>query len=103
MRGFEWRSRLQKDQDELFKRLEQLTAVVSRIETEWADTKDQVRRSYQRLEKAGQKAVSFEPPPPIDQQAIEAARAKLDPFSRKLLAVREQTNADAPGTDESTG
>ncbi len=103
MRWFERSRRPESDVDELFKRLERLVAVVSRIETEWGDTKDQIRRSYQRLEKAGQKAASVLAPPPIDQQAIDAARANLDPFSRKLLEIRSMTNADAPGSDESAG
>jgi len=103
MGAFDWRRRLQKDQDELFKRLEQLTAVISRIETEWADTKNQVRRSYQRLEKAGQRAnpstAAATPPNGVDP----LVGARSDPFSKKLAQIRSQADAVQPGADESTG
>jgi len=89
--------------DDLFKRQERLQAVVSRIETEWADTKDQVRRSYQRLEKAGQKAAPHLAPPTPTREEVQAAAANLDPFSRKLMEIRSHTNADASRLDESAG
>jgi len=103
MRWFDWRRRSEKDVDELFKRVERLVAIVSRIETEWGDTKDQVRRSYQRLEKAGQRAEPHLAPPLPTPEDVQAIAARLDPFSRKLLEVRSQQNADAPGIDESSG
>ncbi len=103
MLSFDSTKRLNTRLDELQGRLEGVLTVLHRLETEWMDTKDQVRKSYQRLEAAARRAEPSLPPPPIDQQAIEAARANLDPFSRKLLEVRSYTNADAPGTDESAG
>lgn len=103
MRWFYGSRHLETRLNELHGRLEGLAAVISRLETEWLDTKDQVRKSYQRLEAAARRAEPSPPPPPIDQGAIDAARANLDPFSRKLLEVRSMTNADAPGTDESAG
>jgi len=103
MRWFEWPRRAENDVDELFKRVERLIAVVSRIETEWADTKDQVRRSYQRLEKAGQNAAPHLPPPTPTPEQVQAAAANLDPYSRKVFQVRSHTNADASGLDESAG
>ena len=62
-----------------------------------------MRRSYQRLEKAGQKAAPHLPPPTPTPEELHAAQARLDPYSRKLLEVRSFTNADAPGLDESAG
>jgi hypothetical protein len=103
MRLFERSRESPTEVDDLFKRVERLAAVVSRIETEWADTKDQVRRSYQRLEKAGQKIGRVEPPLPPAPELELPPRANLDPFSKKLLEVRSATNADASGTHESTG
>lgn len=103
MRWFESRRQPPTETEELFKRVERLAAVVSRIETEWADTKDQVRRSYQRLEQAGRaasrKAEVLAPTP----QRVLPLGANLDPFSRKLLEVRSFNDDNAPGIDESAG
>lgn len=103
MRWFGSPRRSENEVEALHKRVERLTAVVSRIETEWGDTKDQVRRSYQRLEAAARKAEPRVPSPPPDPERELAARASLDPFSRKLLDVRSSSNADSPGLDESAG
>jgi septal ring factor EnvC (AmiA/AmiB activator) len=43
----------------LVKAVAELQASVSRIETEWADTKDQLRKSYQRVERANQRAAAL--------------------------------------------
>lgn len=42
--------------DELWARVTALQSDVERLQTAWQDVKDQVRRSYQRLEKAAQRA-----------------------------------------------
>ncbi len=103
MLTFDSTKRLNTRLDELYSRLEGVLATLHRLETEWMDTKDQVRKSYQRLEAAGQRAArKAEVPGPAPEQVLPL-QANLDPYSRKLLAVRGQTNADAPGTDESAG
>jgi len=103
MRAFDWRKRLQTRQDELFSRQEELTALFSRLETEWLDVRDQVRRSYQRLEKVAQRANPHPPPPAPTAEDFQAVEARLDPYSRKLLEVRRSQNDDAPGIDEGAG
>ncbi len=100
---FDTSRRLRSRQDELFTAMEELRAQFSRIETEWADTRDQVRRSYQRLEKAAQRfergSKQVDPSPDIDI----SSGATLDPYSRKVLEIRRGRGAISPGTDESTG
>ena len=103
MLTFDSSKRLNTRLDELHSRVEGVLTVLHRLETEWMDTKDQVRKSYQRLEAAARRAEPPPAPPPPNTEAELAARANLDPFSKKLLEVRSMTNADASGTDESTG
>jgi len=76
-------------------------AVVHRLETEWADTRDQVRRSYQRLERAIQRAEPHSPPPLPTNDIDEAVEAKQDPYSKKLAQIRRQRDALQSGTDQS--
>jgi hypothetical protein len=59
--------------ERLVKSVSELRAAVSRIETEWADTKAQVQRSYQRMERANQRAEARLQGPP-DEPRQEAAR-----------------------------
>jgi len=42
--------------DGLIHDIEELRAVIAGLQLEWEDTKHQVRRSYQRLEKAAERA-----------------------------------------------
>lgn len=103
MLGLDSSKRLNTRVDELHSRLEGVLAVLNRLETEWMDTKDQVRKSYQRLEAAARRAA---PPPPATTGSNDldpTLEAKLDPYSRKLLAIRRQGRAISPRTDESTG
>lgn len=90
-------------QDECFRRIEELAAVLSRVETEWSDTKDQVRRSYQRLERAAQRASPHSPPPDPTNDIDQAAQERSDPYSKKLAQIRRQKDAIQSGADESTG
>lgn len=73
-------------------RVEHLAATVSRIETEWEDTKDQVRKSYKRIERANQRAAERDRPhqDPADSP-LKIVQA-TDPYSRKLAQVREQVS-----------
>ncbi len=95
--------RLRSRQDELFTAIEELRASFSRLETEWADTRDQVRRSYQRLEKAAQRAERGSKGVDPSEQLDVSSGATLDPYSRKVLEIRRGRGAISPGTDESTG
>lgn len=80
---------------------ERLRATLSRLETEWDDTKNQLRRSYQRLEKAGERAEKREKGQP-PQDVPDALEGLSDPFSQKLRKVREQS-AVHHGNDASAG
>lgn len=100
MGRFERTKRLQTDLDALWSRIERLTASFERLETEWLDVRDQVRRSYQRLEKAGQRA---SPSPPPSVEAKRPLEEPTDPFSRKLLEVQRQTNDVPSRTEQSEG
>ncbi len=95
--------RVQTRQDELFRRQEEMAAVLSRIETEWADTKDQVRRSYQRLERATQRAATHSAPPDPTNDVDQAAQERTDPYSKKLAQIRSQQRDLSPGVDETAG
>jgi len=103
MLSFDSTKRLNTRLDELHSRLEGLAAVMNRLETEWMDTKDQVRKSYQRLEAAARRAEPHPSPPAPTNDIDQPAEANLDPYSRKLLAVRRQGGAIPPRTDQSTG
>lgn len=48
--------------ERLSRRVALLEGEVERLETAWQGTKDELRRSYQRLEKANQRAASREAP-----------------------------------------
>lgn len=54
--------------ERLMRRFAELESRMDRLEVGWKDTRDQVKRSYQRLEKAAQRAESSsreeEPTPP---------------------------------------
>lgn len=91
MKVFDRARRDRTELDELHGRLARLQADVSRIETEWADTKDQVRRSYQRLEKAAQRAEKAQTPCDEDAPPDERELELLDPYSRKMAEVRSQS------------
>lgn len=99
---FDVSRRLRNDVDELFSRIERLKGQLERLETEWGDTKDQLRRSYQRLEKAAQRHEKRRPPPPLSEKEQKAAEKKLDPFSRKVRQIRRQ-GALLQRDDETTG
>jgi len=83
--------------DRLIGLVSQLTADVSRIETEWRDTKDQVRRSYQRLEKAAQRLDKAQPDVADPTPQAEVAPTPTDPFSQKMRLIEEQRRALSPG------
>lgn len=89
--------------DELHGHVARIRADISRIETEWADTKDQVRRSYQRLERAAQRAAPHSPPPDPTNDIDQAAQERSDPYSKKLAQIRGQKDAIQSGVNESTG
>jgi len=63
MLTFDSTKRLNTRLDELHSRLEGVLTTLHRLETEWMDTKDQVRKSYQRLEAAARRAEPDSPPP----------------------------------------
>lgn len=77
---------------EILDELKYLRGRVESLESSWADTRDQIRRSYQRLEKAAERAAKAqEEDCGCDDQAQEipdgvvpAARS----FAEKLKAVR---------------
>lgn len=95
--------RIRTDLDELYRAQERLRATVERIETEWGDVKDQVRRSYQRLEKAAQRLEPRPPTPLPSEDEVRELEANLDPFSKKILQARRQQDALHAGPDESAG
>jgi len=74
--------------DEVWGKLARLEAAVSRIETEWGDTKDQVRRSYQRLEKAAQRAEAAAPSVPCPDDCPEGEEGAPPTLLDKIHAVR---------------
>ena len=103
MLSFDSTKRLNTRIDELHSRLEGVLAVMNRLETEWMDTKDQVRKSYQRLEAVARRAAPPPEPTTGSNDMDPLLEAKLDPYSRKLLQVRRQGGAIPPRTDESAG
>ncbi len=103
MLSFNDSKRLNTRLDELHSRLEGVLAVLNRLETEWMDTKDQVRKSYQRLEAAARRAGERADPPPPTNDIDPAAEAALDPYSRKMLQIRRQGGAIPSRIDESAG
>lgn len=96
-----WRNlgtrRVEKALDTLLTRIATLEAEVHRLDMEWADSKDQLRRSYQRLEKAGERLArrsnGTEPMSPCDEAAQALTEAspgeKLLRLMRKDHAVSE--------------
>jgi len=79
--------------DELIRRVTLLQADVSRIENEWRDLRDQIRRGYQRLEKAHQRLEAKEPTPTpaspqiVAQERSEGPHDKLQRLARRAHGV----------------
>jgi len=89
--------------DELHSRLEGVLAVLHRLETEWLDTRDQVRKSYQRLEAAAKRAKPDVAPTTPTNDVAPPVQERSDPYSKKLAQIRSQHGAIPSRTDESTG
>ena len=88
---FDTSRRLKRRVDDLETALLRVTATLEGLATEWQDTKDQVRRSYQRLEKAAQRAENAKTPCDEPQEPPEAEdpfTGRTDPFSRKVQQIR---------------
>lgn len=99
-----WRKRSEKGRDDaprqvwteldaLLHRVSALQADVTRLETEWADAKDQLRRSYQRMERASQRLAERQTPPQEGSSEGPQLQSLSDGFSRTLSKIREQRGA----------
>lgn len=100
MRRFDRIKQLETQVDKLYSMNRRLEGDMGTLETQWLDMRDQLRRSYQRLEKAAQRAEpSLPPSPPIERPAEVPA----DPYSKKVALVRSQQDAVQPRTDKSAG
>ena len=73
-----------------------LTATVNAMGVEWEDIRDQVVRSYKRLEQAERRADMRESGPGR-VETPEPVEERTDAWSRKLAAVREQSGAIQSG------
>lgn len=80
---------MQTDLDHLFRTVERLRAIVSRIETEWGDTKDQLRRSVQRLEKANTRAEARGEDPVLEFPLATIPDLSTS-YGRKVAQIEEQ-------------
>lgn len=86
--------------DEVLSAVEELKGTVHVLDLEWAETRDQVKRSYNRVEASERRLAKRQDPAPPERPADEA----LDPFSKKMRQIREGTNdAIQPGNAESSG
>lgn len=73
-----------------------LQATISRIETEWAETKDQVRKSYQRNERAVSRlkvVQDRQAPPDHTQFELEAPSEPENAHMAKVLQIRRESGA----------
>lgn len=96
-------ARLSHRLDEALSLLTDLGSRLNAVEIEWLDTRDQVVRSYKRLEQAERRAES-KANPPVTVDTPDATEGRTDAFSRKLAQVREQTSAlHAKRTDPASG
>lgn len=73
--------------DELWARVTALQSDVERLQTSWEDTKDQVRRSYQRLEKAAQRAEARRLDDEAGHQVELEARTEAESPEQKQLRL----------------
>lgn len=94
MFGRDGKKQAQTAHDSLLKLVETLAVRVAAVEgqvgalaTEWADTRDQLRRSYQRLEKAAQRAEAASEPSPPTAPAPPGDQGAHG-FARKLQQIR---------------
>lgn len=82
---------LQKALDSLVSRIAVLEAELHRITLEWEDTKLQVRRSYQRMEKAAERLGVRENggPAPVspEKSPPTGSEGNSDPFASKFHAL----------------
>lgn len=76
--------------EDLMLRLANLEAKVNSMRTEWEDVRDQVRRSYQRLEKAAQRAEKAKAEQDGDQRAFNLPGTAEGHPSRGYMAVMDR-------------
>lgn len=99
MKLYDKHERLQKRMSEIEQAQDRLESRFYLMQTEWAETLDRVTKAFNRLERANQRAASREAP----AETEKPARVAVDPFSRKMALIREQTNAVPPRVDETAG
>lgn len=95
-------ARLQHRLDEVLSEVVEVRAVLSAMQIEWEDVRDQVVRSYKRLEQAERRAEGRANPPAPVQTEMPVDEA-TDSFSRKRRQMREQVNAVQSGPTTPTG
>lgn len=71
---------------DLIEQVAALRGQVRSIETEWDDVKGQVRKAYQRIEKATQRAEEREEPD--EEPGPKPAVSSLNSFAAKIQAMR---------------
>lgn len=80
--------------DRLLDLIEQVTELRSRvrtIESEWDDMRAQIRKGYQRMEKAYERGQAKSAPVAIEEEVAEAApEGPTSGFVRKLHQYREK-------------
>ena len=76
------------DWDRVWARVAQIQTDLERLENGWGDMKDQLRRSYQRLEKAAQRAERVAPSDPCLDDCPEGEEGAPVTLQDKIRDIR---------------